>query len=295
MRIWALSFLAAACAFGADRITATGKVTDADGKPVEHATVFVYEAGVKKGYSIYCPTCYPDCGKHAATDAEGNYTIEGLNGDLIFKLLVVHEGYTSLFVPKVDPSQGPVSPTALTTRVPPADPSQFVRGRVVDAHGDPVRDAVVEQQGISIQTERGVQNRFGGAQDWIDAIAVTNEKGEFEIAYSKPAVSMILNVEPRGMAAKLFTLPTGADRKTLTVTDGAIVLATHSRIAGNELPEMRIGSRDDGTFVITNVTAGRIYDVYTKMESLADRGIAADLVECQTSDDGQEIDLGDIA
>src|SRR5579863_6448262 len=155
MRIWALSFLAAACAFGADRITATGKVTDAGGKPVEHATVMVYEAGVRKGYSIYCPTCYPDCGKHATTDAGGSFTISGLNPDLVFNLLVVHEGYGATFVKKVDPAAGPAETAALKTRNEPDDPRQFVRGRVVDNHGVPVRDAVVEQQGIAYPNDAG--------------------------------------------------------------------------------------------------------------------------------------------
>src|ERR1035441_11004499 len=82
----------AAPAFADERATATGAVTDAAGAPLEHATVLVYEARVKKGYSIYCPTCWVDCGKHAFTDAAGRYTIAGLNPDLHFKLLVLKDG-----------------------------------------------------------------------------------------------------------------------------------------------------------------------------------------------------------
>jgi len=109
-------------------------------------------------------------------------------------------------------------------------------------------------------------------------MTVTNDKGEFEIAYSKPAVRMILQVTARGMAPKLFTEPTGADRKTMTVTEGATIrgrllregkpisnaevgLATHSRLSGRVYPEVRIGTQEDGTFAITNVPAGRIWDV----------------------------------
>jgi hypothetical protein len=33
----------------------------------------VYEAGVKKGYSVFCPACWTDCGKHVITDAEGTF------------------------------------------------------------------------------------------------------------------------------------------------------------------------------------------------------------------------------
>jgi protocatechuate 3,4-dioxygenase beta subunit len=54
-----------ALAVAAERLTINGRVTDASGKPLDHATVMVYEAGVRTGYSLYCPTCYVDCGKHA--------------------------------------------------------------------------------------------------------------------------------------------------------------------------------------------------------------------------------------
>jgi hypothetical protein len=57
---------------------------------------------------------------------------------------------------------------------------------------------------------------------------------------------------------------------------------------------MRIGTKEDGSFAITNVPAGRIWMLYPKMESLAARGIGADPVACETKDDGQEVDLGDI-
>src|SRR3954453_21951356 len=117
----------------ADRsATVTGKVSTADGKPVEHATVLVYEAGVKKGYSIYCPTCWVDCGKHTFTDADGNYQITGLNHDLIFTLLVVREGYSAAYVKKVNPENGPAKTAVLKMRPPIDDLSKVVRGQVVD-------------------------------------------------------------------------------------------------------------------------------------------------------------------
>jgi hypothetical protein len=294
-----------------ERATATGRVADSGGNPVEHATVLVYSAGVRKGYSEYCPTCWADCGKHATTDAAGNFTISGLNPDLVFTLLVLHEGYSAEYAKKVDPAQGPAGTVTLKTRPAIEDVSQVVRGQVVDIHGRPLRDAVIEQQGVSLPGPRGMSTHFGGAADWIDEMAVTNEKGEFEMAYSKPAVQMILQVTARGMAPKLFTEPTGADRKTLTVSEGATIrgrlvlngkpvsnaelgLFTHERRSGTVFSEVRIGTREDGTFAITNVPAGRVWVVYPKMESLSARGIGGEVVECETEDDGQEVDLGDI-
>src|ERR1700704_3603279 len=101
-------------------------------------------------------------------------------------------------------------------------------------------------------------------------LAVTNASGEFEIAYGVPAQKMIFRVSPRGMAPKLFTAPTGADRKTFTVTDGATIrgrlmkdgkpvanaelgLAVITHRAGATYPEIRIGTGADGRFAITNV------------------------------------------
>ena len=37
----------------------------------------VYHAGVKKGYSTYCPSCYVDCGKRNITDNQGMFILGG--------------------------------------------------------------------------------------------------------------------------------------------------------------------------------------------------------------------------
>jgi hypothetical protein len=311
MRIILAVTFASGFALAEERATATGKVTDAAGKALDHATVFIYEGHVKKGYGVYCPTCWADCGKHASTDAEGNFSIAGLNPDLQFKLMVVKEGYTAAFVDKVDPQKGPAPAASLKVRPAIEDLSQVVRGRVVDGQGKPVKDAVVEQAGVAYMGRGGIAHRFGPI-DWIDLMAVSNEQGEFEMAYSKPAVEMILRVSPRGMAQKLFTEPTGPNRKAMTVTDGATIFGrvvqpdgkpaanveigvmAHSRAAGTSFPEMVIGTREDGTFAITNVPVGRVLYVYPKMESLAPLGFAGNPEPLETKDDGQEIHIGDL-
>jgi hypothetical protein len=293
-----------------ERATATGKVVDAAGAPVERATVMVYEAGVKKGYSLFCPTCYVDCGKRAVTDADGKFMIAGLSNDLLFTLLVVKDGFAAEYIRKLDPAKGPATNTVLKPREAIADTSQVARGKVVDRDGAPVRDVVVEQKGVTYKGPRGMGTAFGPT-GWIDQAVVSNEKGDFEIAYGQPAVQMILNVAARGMASKLVTMPTGPERKTITVTDGALIrgrllfegkpvanaqlgLVTHSRGAGTSYPEVLIGTREDGTFAITNVPAGRIWLLYPKMDSLASRAIGADVTPVETKDDGQEVDVGDI-
>ena len=94
--ILAIALSIAPASLAQERATATGKVVDGAGAPVEHATVMVYEAGVKKGYSLFCPTCYVDCGKRTITDAEGKFTIAGLSPDLLFTILVLKDGFSSV-------------------------------------------------------------------------------------------------------------------------------------------------------------------------------------------------------
>src|SRR5260370_30308636 len=295
-------------AFAADRVAAAGKVVDSDGNAIEHVAVLVYSAGVKKGFNLFCPTCYVDCGKRRFTSVDGTYNIDGLSPDLVFNLLIVREGYSAKFLNGVDPEKGHAETAVIKNRTSPEYPAQVVRGRVMDTHGKPVRDALVEQHGAIFRQGGG---RAFGAPGWIDLAAVTNDQGDFEIAHSKPLDAAILQVSPRGMAPKLVTVPSGLDRKSITVTDGAIIrgrlvqngkpishaevgLTTHSRNSENALPEVRIGTDEDGRFAITNVPPGRIWYLYGKMEALAPRGLSAEIVECATKDDGQDIDLGDI-
>ena len=105
-------FIPSTVAFADGRLTLAGRVADSAGKPIEHATVMVYHAGVKKGYSTYCPSCYVDCGKRTITDNQGMFMFKGLSPDLWFQLLVAGEGYEPAFVNKVDPSSGaPITAT----------------------------------------------------------------------------------------------------------------------------------------------------------------------------------------
>jgi hypothetical protein len=308
----------ASVSFAADRVTLTGRVTDDRGKPLEDATVMIYHAGVKKGYSTYCPSCYVDCGKRTVTDRTGSFTIKGLAPDLWFELLVIRDGYTATFVKKVDPSRGPAETAALAPRAPVDDPSRVVRGRVVDPHGQPLRAAVVVPEGVATVLDGHGPASLYGTIEGLEPMAVTNPEGEFELAYSKKATGMMLRVEARGMATRLIGVPTGAERKTITVSNGAVIrgrlmnrgkpvagaevgLIARNRggfgwnleVFGNPYDEIRIGTQEDGSFVIANVPVPVDWYVYGKMESIAAVG-ATDRVECATARDGEEVDVGDI-
>ena len=296
-----------------NRASLSGKVTDRGGKPLENATVMIYQAGVKKGYNTFCPSCYVDCGKRATTDRAGSFTFTNLDPDLWFELLVIRDGYTAAFVNKADPAQQPIPTAVLAPRAPVDDPGRVVRGRVVGPAGRPLAAAVVLPLGVS--TDEG---SMYGTIDGLEPIAVTNDRGEFELAHSARAKGMLLDVEARGMAPRLIAMFTGADRKTVTVSDGAVVrgrlvnkgkpvagaelgliardrggYGADLKIIGNPYEEVRIGTQQDGTFVIPNVPTGVEWYVYGKMESIASLGATAP-VRFTTVRDGEEVNAGDV-
>jgi hypothetical protein len=129
---------------------------------------------------------------------------------------------------------------------------------------------------------------------------------------------MMLQVEARGMATKLAAVPTGAKRKTITVFDGAAIrgrlvnrgkpvagaeigliaqdrggFGDNLKIVGNPYLEVRIGTRDDGSFLIPNVPVPVAWYVYAKMESIASLGVT-NPVERSTVRDGELINVGDL-
>ena len=305
--------LVTAHAFSADRALLQGTVTDLAGKPLEGATVMIYSGSVKQGYSTFCPTCYVDCGKRTSSDLSGRFTISSLSPDLHFDLLIVREGYHPMFVKKVDPAKS--TPTAaMKERAAISDSRRVVRGLVVDADGRPIRAALVEPFGIQDKTGSHYFVVPG-----LEPMAVSNERGEFEIAYSKPFDAMALQVAARGMAPKIFTpLATGDQRHSLTISEGSVIRGRLVRqgkplpnaelgliardlgwgpnlaTVGYPVPELRIGTNDDGTFAITNVPPGVDWHVYGKMESLASLG-GSPIVAFTSKGEAEELNLGDIA
>jgi protocatechuate 3,4-dioxygenase beta subunit len=310
-KLFMTAFALAACAVTslADvRATAAGRVLDSSGRPLENAMVMVYSAGVKTGYSRFCPTCYRDCGKKTFTGADGKYAISGLDPELKFTLLAAKDGYLATWINRVDPAAGPAPDVSLKSQPDTNDVSRTVHGRVVDVQGEPVKSAVVQCEIAGYKTEAG---KLEISQVNSLNLTLTNDKGEFDFATDRPLVEMTFRISAPGVAPRLFTAPAGSERKTIVLTEGVTIkgrlvyegkpvasaevkLVVHGNSPGQEYADVRIGTDDDGGFVITNVPPRRVWFLTPTMESLAGRGIGIDPVVCQTVSDGQIIDLGDI-
>ncbi len=316
-RLWFVS-LPLIAAYGATSATITGKITDKEGKPLADTTVMVYSAGARQGYSTYCPTCYVDCGKRATTDLSGSFSIAGLDPELWFNLLVVRDGYTPNWIKHADPAQGATA-TVLVPRAAVNDSSRIARGHVVDTQGKPVRGAVVTPEALFwLAGEQHSATSAFAPQPGLEMIAVTNAKGEFELAHSRPFEALLIRVQARAMADKVVRLPSGVRFAPVTLLEGATVrgrLLSHGRpaaglevglapqaglalhpdfqVTGDAYPEMRVGTREDGTFAFFNVPTPVNWHLYGKMSALGSRGATTPIV-CATARDGQDINVGDL-
>ena len=188
-----------------------------------------------------------------------------------------------------------------------------VRGRAVDSIGSPISDAIVRSVGVIV----GKASLYGSIEG-LEPIAVTNRKGEFEISYARPTPGMLLGIEARAMAPKFIAMNTGPERHFVVLSEGATItgrlvangkpvshaeigliakhmggFADNLSVTGDPYDEMRIGTRLDGSFTITNVPVRVNWYLYAKMDSVSNQG-ATNPVEVKTTSDRQYVIAKDL-
>lgn len=270
------SALFASLCFGAPdaapRPNLRGTVTDEAGKPVEGATVYIWTAAVKKGYSTFCPSCYADCGKRAKSDDKGEFEIPSLDPDLRFEILTVRDGFTPTFNRKVDPVSVDSLAVKLPSRAVPADSAYAIHGTIVDPSGKPIAGAYAQIEMVMYTDENGKSGGSGGRVDGLDPIAITNDAGEFTLVYSKhPITGCDLEIGARGfaprhlagLAADQFpievTLREGGIVRGKLVHDGQpvpkaqMILTCSNREMSRWLGEWKIGTDEQGEFLFSNI------------------------------------------
>jgi hypothetical protein len=288
-----------------DRLDLTGRVTAADGTSVKAAHVMIYTARVRKGTNALCPSCYADCSKKAETDTNGSFKITALDPALLFRVLVVAEGFRAAFAENVDPGARPIMVT-----LEPFDPSKLevnrlLRGIVLDPDARPVAGAIVTPQEFKTEEWSGFKPGV------FDPLAVTNLRGEFVLTARSTIEEASLKVEARGLAPRTFAdLRPRKDPQKLMLTAGATVtgrlvkdgrpvadaligLVQADRSSGRFLGALEIGTDEEGRFTFMNVAANDGYYVYGLMPSLKDRG-ALPVKPVRVSTDGTAVNLSDL-
>jgi hypothetical protein len=118
-------------------------VRDASGAPLADAVVRPWAAAPGHGVGTRCRTCWPDCGKHATTDATGRYALSGLDDSLHFVVVASAPGYVPKQVHDVWPTRGPVDVRLVPLPGLEVPAERVVSGRVLDAADRPIEGALV--------------------------------------------------------------------------------------------------------------------------------------------------------
>jgi protocatechuate 3,4-dioxygenase beta subunit len=280
-----------------------GVVAGADGKPLAGATLYVSTVAVRKGTSPFCPSCYPDCGKRARSDAQGQFRIPSLDPALTYRLLVVRDGYKPAFV-NADPLKGRIR-TVLALRPVRAggdSKEHFVRGTIKGPFGQPVAGAVVEIEGES----RGTWTSYGTIEG-VDPMAVSDDRGTFRCYVARPGSRYLIKVTARGLAPqKRMAEAPGVDT-AITLKNGAALRGSVLDAAGKPMPGVtvhlnqknrnsetflgpqQIGTDANGTFLFTNLAPNEEYVVCPAMTDLAKSRLAAPQVTVQVPGDGKTL------
>jgi hypothetical protein len=295
-----------AAAGAVQRVQLTGAVESQDGLPLPNAaTVFIATAAPKVGTSTLCPSCYADCRKRATTHTDGHFTIEGLDPELNFELLVVAKGYQPKSLPRVDPSTGAVRVILDPIESTDLSKDRTLLGRVQDGAGNPIEGALIEMEMVWFVDGGG----RGGAVDGVDPRAVSDENGDFLLSTKKPIEAMTVMITGRAFAPRRFSrLSSGGLRHSLTVTEGVTLkgrivskgLGLGGILAGvcgvdrsvqHFLGHFDVGTAEDGTFAFLNLPAEGEFYLYGLMRSMGDRG-AIPLQKVRLGKDGTTTDVG---
>ena len=296
--------LAAGAAETAEKVDLKGVVKDDMGAPVKDATVLIFTAQPRKGVGTLCPSCYLDCWRQARTDEKGRFTIEKVDGSLLFKIGALTPGHEPAFASKVDPVAGEPEITLWPKANVPDEPRRTVRARLVDLDGKGVAHAVVTTKGI----REGMGNSYGSH---LEATTITDEKGAFTLTGKKDADFFILEMTARGLATTIFDVPPKKEEQTLTLGPGVAVrgramrdgkpvagltfsLVQLDRSSGNFVGESTSAvTNAEGRFVLANVVPHDLLAMYSKTLDAATSG-ATSVKYVETGEHGSVIDVGDL-
>ncbi|HEX2120599.1 MAG TPA: carboxypeptidase-like regulatory domain-containing protein [Thermoanaerobaculia bacterium] len=275
----------------------TGRVVDASGAPIPNAHVYIYTALPLVGVNKVCPSCYLDCGKHVAVEADGTYRIGKLDPKLKFRALAVAEGFEPMLSTHyVNPAKQSVDFTLKKRDL--RDCERLVVGRVVDPRGKPVVGAVVERHAVRL-----LDGRIGyGNIPGIEPLSITNASGEFALRVDETSTKLDVRVRARNFAPEIARELVPGESRTIAVDVGASVagrivrggrpakdlylkILHADRRSHNFLGDEDIATDDDGAFLVTGLGPNQPYRIIVA-------GGNDELKTIETGVDGTAVEVG---
>jgi hypothetical protein len=286
-----------------------GHVTDVAGNPLKEAHVFIYTGKPKHGPAYLCPSCYLDCGKRVATDADGRFLIKSLDPSLHFRILVVREGYLPQFVSDIDPAEDSVTVALETLDFSEVTSERILQGRVVNEEGDPIVGASVSVKGWG--SADGSATWGPASRVMLTPMAVSNLQGEFSLGAKEDLRHVELKILcPNYAQAEFYEIPFGKKPRDFRLAVGGMVtgrlihagkplpgrtisIASENRGMRSNSTRESIATNPKGQFTLYNLPAGLVYHVTASMESIGKLGITP-LKTVKDLKNGELRDVGDL-
>jgi uncharacterized GH25 family protein len=286
-----------------------GRVTDVAGNPLQDAHVFIYTGKPKHGPAYLCPSCYLDCGKRVATDADGRFLIKSLAPSLLFRILVVREGYLPQFVPDIDPAEKSVTVALESLDLSDVPPERILQGRVVDEEGEPIVGASVSVEGWG--SANGSATWGPSARVMLTPVAVSNLQGQFSLGAKKDLRHVELKILcPNYAQAEFYEIPFGKPSRDFRLAAGGkvtgrlihagkplpgrmISLSSENRGVGSNFTRQSMATDPKGRFTLYSLPAGLVYYVTASMDSIGKLGITP-LKTVKDLRNGESRDVGDL-
>ena len=290
-----------------DQSRVDGVVLAADGQPLANALVTVFSAAPRDGqHSTVGIKHYPDCGKSVRTDAQGHFVLNGLDKELLFRLLITAKGHRPDYLRDADPQFGGAQLKLKPLRFTNVPPSQRVIGKVIDPSGRPVTGARIEVGG----TRYGDVSYSSATTTKVDPMAVSDEKGEFFLACANDVSAITVTIEGPRLAKRRAWLDTGKAhlvrlKSGVTVTgrvlkngqpvpQSILTMDTEDREASVFLRGFEVASGPDGRFKLTYIPAETALILYTRIKEMEETGAGLRPKKISTGAEGSTLDLGDL-
>lgn len=220
------------------------------------------------------------------TNGQGKFALMQLDPDLVFRLLVVAEGYVPTYSAKsVDPKKGAITLALKVHDLDRRDPELVLRGRVLDDKGRPVVRARIEPFGF----QKGSSGQYGGLKGF-DALAVSDARGDFRLGVPEKGLTLCLEIKAADLAPRIFpSVPVRSEVHELRLDPGVTVsgqvvkdgkplasvsvgLAGADRSAGKFVGHFEISTNERGEFTFLHVPAQTAYFVYGLMDTCHTHG-----------------------
>lgn len=171
--------------------TLPGRVVDELNQPLQNATVSVYSASAKPGMPPTNVAYYQDLTRQWRTNDKGEFAINQLDTNMMFRLLVLAPGRRGVLSDLIDPASTSLS--IQLQKLPQDLPvNQVLKGVVLTIDGKPIPNAIV-----TAPQETPGDGKYG-QKDVANSIAVTDTDGTFSITSEAFKVGMYLRIFSAG-------------------------------------------------------------------------------------------------